>query len=149
MSGQYEDEVNFMMRRLRLNFYRAEDMYLIYKKKQWAVKTDLMICEWQLLSIFTCTLQEEDREFKKEQDRRKKEKKERMIRKNKERRMQRQLEEQREEEERRSVEDARLRRLLAPLLRCPGCGAVMAPPVQIFQCGDGQIICDRHGENEY
>merc|ERR1712218_444394 len=26
-----------------------------------------MICEWQLLSIFTCTLQEEDREFKKEE----------------------------------------------------------------------------------
>ena len=38
MSGQYEDEVNFMMRRLRLNFYRAEDMLLIYKRKQWAVK---------------------------------------------------------------------------------------------------------------
>ena len=37
MSGQYEDEVNFMMRRLRLNFYRAEDMLLIYKRKQWAV----------------------------------------------------------------------------------------------------------------
>ena len=26
-----------MMRRLRLNFYRAEDMLLIYKRKQWAV----------------------------------------------------------------------------------------------------------------
>ena len=38
MSGQYEDEVNFMMRRLRLNFYRAEDMLLIYKRKQWAVR---------------------------------------------------------------------------------------------------------------
>ena len=38
VSGQYEDEVNFMMRRLRLNFYRAEDMMLIYKRKQWAVR---------------------------------------------------------------------------------------------------------------
>ena len=37
VSGQYEDEVNFMMRRLRLNFYRAEDMLLIYMKKKWAV----------------------------------------------------------------------------------------------------------------
>merc|ERR1712218_721281 len=27
-----------------------------------------MICEWQLLSIFTCTLQEEDREFKEEEN---------------------------------------------------------------------------------
>lgn len=29
-----------MMRRLRLNFYRAEDMMLIYMKKKWAV----MLC---------------------------------------------------------------------------------------------------------
>ena len=41
VSGQYEDEVNFMMRRLRLNFYRAEDMMLIYMKKKWAVRTTI------------------------------------------------------------------------------------------------------------
>merc|ERR1719341_2217198 len=100
------------MRRLRLNFYRAEDMMLIYMKKKWA---------------------EEDAEFKKEQ-------KERMVRKNKERRHKREQEERRAEEEQQSAEEDRLRRLLVPLLRCPGCGSVMAPPVQIFQCGDGNII---------
>ena len=85
--------------------------------------------------------QEEDAEFKKEQDRRKKEKKERMIKKNKERRLKREQEEMRVEEEQQSAEEDRLRRMLVPLLRCPGCGSVMAPPVQIFQCGDGKIIC--------
>ena len=64
-----------------------------------------------------------------------------MIKKNKERRLKREQEERRAEEERQSAEDDRLRRLLVPLLKCPGCGAVMAPPVQIFQCGDGRIIC--------
>ena len=52
VSGQYEDEVNFMMRRLRLNFYRAEDMLLIYKRKQWAVsflRNDVLITEFIFL----------------------------------------------------------------------------------------------------
>ena len=91
--------------------------------------------------LTSCHSQEEDAEFKKEQDRRKKEKKERMVRKNKERRHKREQEERRAEEEQQSAEEDRLRRLLVPLLRCPGCGSVMAPPVQIFQCGDGNIIC--------
>ena len=42
VSGQYEDEVGFMMRRLKLNFYRAEDMMLIYMKKKWAVSFVIM-----------------------------------------------------------------------------------------------------------
>ena len=53
VSGQYEDEVAFMMRRLRLNVYRAEDMMFIMRKKQWEI---------------------EDKEFAIEQKRRAKEK---------------------------------------------------------------------------
>ena len=90
-------------------------------------------------SSFYC--QEEDAEFKKEQDRRKKEKKERMIKKNKERRHKREQAEARAEADRQGAEDDRLRRLLVPLLRCGGCGAVMAAPLQIFQCRDGRVIC--------
>ena len=33
---QYQYEVAHMMRRLRLNFYRAEDAMLVLKKRQWA-----------------------------------------------------------------------------------------------------------------
>ena len=51
VSGQYEDEVNFMMRRLRLNFYRAEDMMLIYMKKKWAVRLRISPSLWQVLSV--------------------------------------------------------------------------------------------------
>ena len=60
VSGQYEDEVNFMMRRLRLNFYRAEDMMLIYKRKQWAVRYIQKIKIfgekniWRIIKIFCC-----------------------------------------------------------------------------------------------
>ena len=36
VSQQYEDEVSHMMRRLRLNFYRAEDMMFIMRKREWA-----------------------------------------------------------------------------------------------------------------
>ena len=43
VSGQYEDEVNFMMRRLRLNFYRAEDMMLIYMKRKWVVRMRIFL----------------------------------------------------------------------------------------------------------
>ena len=62
VSGQYEDEVNFMMRRLRLNFYRAEDMMLIYKRKQWAVRYIQQIKKylvriknilWQMANIYS------------------------------------------------------------------------------------------------
>ena len=82
ISDQYEDEVrkcvvveieimsspqvNHMMRRLRLNFYRAEDMMFIARKAQWEA---------------------EDREFAVEQARRKKEKRERLIKKNRDRRL--------------------------------------------------------------
>ena len=38
VSGQYEDEVSSMMRRLRLNFYRAEDMMFIMRKRQWEIE---------------------------------------------------------------------------------------------------------------
>ena len=66
MSDQYEDEIAHMMRRLRLNFYRAEDMMFIMRKREWA---------------------KEDEEFAKEQKRRAKEKRERLIKKNKTRRL--------------------------------------------------------------
>ena len=48
-----DDQVNHMMRRLKLNFYRAEDEMFIMKKKQWRVRrriflitiiTIMMIC---------------------------------------------------------------------------------------------------------
>merc|ERR1739838_286783 len=47
---QYTDEVNHMMRRLRLNMYRAEDAMFPLRKRQW---------------------EKEDAEFAKEQERRK------------------------------------------------------------------------------
>ena len=48
-----------MMRRLRLNFYRAEDAFLVLKKKQWA---------------------EEDKEFaKKQQERKRKSEAKRLV----------------------------------------------------------------------
>jgi len=130
VSGQYEDEVNFMMRRLRLNFYRAEDMMLIYMKKKWA---------------------EEDREFKIEQDRRKKEKRERMIKRNKARRVQREQEEKKAEEEKLQQmfkEEEQLRGVLESLFKCPFCKVLLAPPSPIYQCGDGHILCHqcRHSD---
>ena len=64
-----------------------------------------------------------------------------MIKKNKERRQKREEAEARAEADRQGAEDDRLRRLLVPLLRCGGCGAVMAAPLQIFQCRDGRVIC--------
>ena len=51
VSGQYEDEVNFMMRRLRLNFYRAEDMMLIYMKKKWAVCTVKILISFEKIFL--------------------------------------------------------------------------------------------------
>lgn len=64
-----------------------------------------------------------------------------MIKKNKERRQKREQEEARAEAERQGAEDDRLRRLLVPLLRCGGCGVMMAAPTHIFQCRDGRVIC--------
>ena len=61
-----------MMRRLRLNFYRAEDMFFIMRKRQWEM---------------------EDKEFAAEQKRRAKEKKERLIKKNRDRRSKKEKEE--------------------------------------------------------
>ena len=78
VSGQYEDEVSAMMRRLRLNFYRAEDMLFIYRKRQWEI---------------------EDKEFAIEQKRRAKEKRERMVKRNRDRRLQKEKEEQKLDED--------------------------------------------------
>ena len=36
VTDQYQYEVAHMMRRLRLNFYRAEDAMLVIKKREWA-----------------------------------------------------------------------------------------------------------------
>ena len=59
-------KVNHMMRRLRLNFYRAEDAFLMLKKKQWA---------------------EEDKEFAKKQAERKKKALNKRLIQNKQRRL--------------------------------------------------------------
>ena len=37
ISYQYEDEVSHMMRRIKLNFYRAEDEMFILAKRRWRV----------------------------------------------------------------------------------------------------------------
>ena len=143
VSGQYEDEVNFMMRRLRLNFYRAEDMMLIYMKRKWAVRMSLCVRRCGVFTVQFC-VQEEDREFKIEQDRRKKEKREKMIKRNKERRMKREADQQTLEEEKLQQmlkEEDQLRIVLENLFKCPFCNFLMAPPSPIYQCGDGHILC--------
>ena len=129
VSDQYEDEVAHMMRRLRLNFYRAEDMMFIMRKRQWAI---------------------EDEEFAKEQKRRAKEKRDRLLKKNKARRLKKEMEENNEEPKTDVVkksmigEDKKEKELeegLSTLLTCPLCSVMMSPPREIFQCLDGHILC--------
>jgi len=123
VSDQYEDEVSHMMRRLRLNFYRAEDMLFIMRKKQWAI---------------------EDAEFAVEQKRRAKEKTERRIKKNRDRRLKKEKEEQKVEVEKKVVEakeEKELQRSMASIFKCPLCDITMSPPRKIYQCIDGHILC--------
>ena len=129
ISDQYEDEVSHMMRRLRLNFYRAEDMMFILRKREWA---------------------KEDEEFAIEQKRRAKEKKERLIKKNKDRRLKKEMEEQNQEQkfEEKSEpninidkEEKELQDKMATLFKCPVCSVMMSPPREIYQCLDGHILC--------
>ena len=96
-------KVNHMMRRLKLNFYRAEDEMFIMKKKQWRVWTiwtiTVMIATTMMMMvssgedeksktfisrerIFLKTdshLKREDEEFAREQQRRAKERHERRV----------------------------------------------------------------------
>ena len=130
VSDQYEDEVAHMMRRLRLNFYRAEDMMFIMRKRQW---------------------EEEDKEFAKEQKRRAKEKRERLVKKNRDRRLKKEKEEQKVEEEKKAVEDKEEKELqkgLAALFKCPLCAVTMSPPRKIYQCMDGHILCKECRKSE-
>ena len=128
VSDQYEDEIAHMMRRLRLNFYRAEDMMFIMRKREWA---------------------KEDEEFAKEQKRRAKEKKERLIKKNKARRLKKEMGatkgEQKAEfkEEPKTTldqQDKELGEELSALLKCPVCSKMMTAPQEILQCVDGHIL---------
>ena len=41
--AMYDCQVNHMMRRLKLNFYRAEDEMFIMKKKQWRVRRRIFL----------------------------------------------------------------------------------------------------------
>ena len=69
---QYTDEVNHMMRRLRLNMYRAEDAMYLLRKRQW---------------------DKEDADFDQEQEWRKKEAHQRRINKNRKRRLKKEAQE--------------------------------------------------------
>ena len=120
-----------MMRRLRLNFYRAEDMMFIMRKREWA---------------------REDEEFAKEQKRRAKEKRARLIKKNKARRRKTERNADKDnsddvliEVEKDSLllnkEDSNLKEGLLALLQCPLCPNIMSPPAEIYQCKDGHILC--------
>ena len=131
VSGQYEDEVNFMMRRLRLNFYRAEDAFLVMRKRQWA---------------------EEDREFKKTQDERKRKAKNKRIEQNKQRRLRKEMERRSmslpslvlEDINNEAYPDFRAKNLdiLKSHFICPNCKTLMNANMKIFQCIDGHIVCE-------
>ena len=119
-----------MMRRLRLNFYRAEDMLFIMRKRQWEI---------------------EDKEFAIEQKRRAKEKRERMVKKNRERREKKEKEEQKlcnEKKAREEKEDRELQSSLVSLFNCTLCSVTMAPPKKIYQCVDGHILCRQCRKSE-
>ena len=120
-------KVNHMMRRLRLNFYRAEDAFLILKKQQWA---------------------KEDAEFSKQQEERKRRAKNKRILRNKQRR-------ERKEQELRSMSLPSLHNLYLPDEKspfekkslmtnflCKGCNTLMKREQNIYQCHDGHIICE-------
>ena len=131
VSGQYEDEVNFMMRRLRLNFYRAEDAFLVMRKRQWA---------------------EEDREFKKKQEERKRKAKNKRIEQNKQRRLRKEMERRSmslpslvlEDINNEAYPDFRAKNLdiLKSHFICPNCKTLMNANMKIFQCIDGHIVCE-------
>ena len=119
-----------MMRRLRLNFYRAEDMLFIMRKRQWEI---------------------EDKEFAVEQKRRAKEKKERLIKKNRDRRLKKEKEEQKLEDEKRAVkakEEKDLQKKMAAMFKCPVCGITMSPPRKIYQCIGSHILCQNCRRSE-
>ena len=116
-----------MMRRLRLNFYRAEDAFLILKKRQWA---------------------EEDKEFTMKQEERKRNAKKKRLLRNKQRR-------ERKELELRSRSLPSLNKLYVPdedqsfdkkhlenNFLCKGCKTLMKRGQNIYQCHDGHIICE-------
>lgn len=132
--GQYEDEVNHMMRRLRLNMYRAEDEMFMMRKRQWRI---------------------EDEEFAKEQKRRKKEAHERRVKKNRERRLRKEAEDKKEEDKllegmtlQRDKDDQKKKQALLAQFLCPECGASLLPPEPIFQCEDGHMMCQACRHNE-
>merc|ERR1711936_1296564 len=104
-----------MMRRLRLNMYRAEDALFLMRKHQW---------------------EKEDAEFAKEQARRKKEGHQRRIKKNRERRLK--IEAQEKEKRTKQIEEERKideedRKLATSLKIQFCCGNMMRPPIAIFQ----------------
>ena len=115
-----------MMRRLRLNFYRAEDAFLIMKKKQWA---------------------EEDKEFEKQKKNRKKEDNMKRLMKNRQRRHQREFDQRSLSlpsliaEENNVENDTRTSNFSALMshFNCPVCDKEMLD--EIYQCVDGHILC--------
>ena len=115
-----------MMRRLRLNFYRAEDAFLIMKKKQWA---------------------EEDKEFEKQKKNRKKEDNMKRLIKNRQRRHQREFDQRSLSlpsliaEENNVENDTRTSNFSALMthFNCPVCDKEMLD--EIHQCVDGHILC--------
>ena len=129
---QYTDEVNHMMRRLRLNMYRAEDALFMLRKCQWA---------------------KEDEEFAKEQARRKKEAHERRIKKNRERRLRKEAEENAQhlqhfsKKKELDAADKLLAKSLRSHFKCPICEDFMTPPSPIYQCEDGHVLCQHCKKN--
>ena len=126
--GQFEDECQHMMTKLKLNYYRAEDEMLIMERIQWRK-------------------QEEER--RKERKRVEKELAALRLTKNKEWR------EKREEERKRQIQtvkeedesilgtDNDVEEALRNELKCPVCGEWMLPPNPIYQCEDGHVLCSR------
>ena len=129
---QYTDEVNHMMRRLRLNMYRAEDAMYLLRKRQW---------------------DKEDAEFAQEQEQRRKEAHQRRIKKNRERRMKKEAQESAEplnffqQDCYVGYEDKLLARSLKSHFSCPICEDLMTPPSPIYQCEDGHILCQHCKKN--
>ena len=131
VTDQYQYEVNHMMRRLRLNFYRAEDAFLVMRKRQWA---------------------EEDREFKKKQKERKRKAKNKRIEQNKQRRLRKEMERRSmslpslvlEDINNEAYPDFRAKNLdiLKSHFICPNCKTLMNANMKIFQCIDGHIVCE-------
>jgi len=121
ISDQYEDEVSHMMRRLKLNFYRAEDEMFIMRKRVW---------------------RKEDEEFAKEQKRRAKEKHERRIKKNRERRQRKEEEEMAEIMKDERAQEDQLGASIRSVLVCSVCHTPLAPPTNIYSCRQGHSLCE-------